>query len=278
MKRFVTSDGLGLAYADEGSGLPLLCLAGLTRNGEDFDPVRDAFGADLRLIRLDSRGRGASDFDPDPANYNVAVEARDALELLDHLGLERVALLGTSRGGLLSMVMAAAARERLIGVMLNDIGPVIEAEGLARILTYLGVRPSAPSLDMLAAATAAQMRPQFPGVTAAMWRVFLGRTLRETPAGLELRYDPALRHAFLAQSDAGEQTDLWPLFDALAGVPLALLRGANSDILSQATAEAMRERRPDMALTIVPDRGHVPFLDEPCSQDAIGAFLARLAP
>lgn len=278
MKRFTTSDGLSLAYTDAGRGAPLLCLAGLTRNSADFEPVAAEFGAGLRIVCLDSRGRGLSEHDQDPANYNPAVEARDALELLDHLGLARAAVLGTSRGGLLAMIMAAAARERLTGVMLNDIGPVIEPAGLERILTYLGVPPAEPTLDALAAVTSARMQGSFPGVSAAMWRAYLARTLRETPTGLELRYDPALRTGFVTPPADAAPPDLWPLFDALAGIPLALLRGANSDILSQATAEAMQARRPDMALTIVPDRGHVPFLDEPESRAAIRAFLDRLAP
>lgn len=278
MRRFTTSDGLSLAYADEGIGPALLCLPGLTRNSEDFAPVAARLVPGWRVIRLDPRGRGASDHDPDPANYNVMVEARDALELLDHLGLARAPVLGTSRGGLLALAIAAAAPERLAGVMFNDIGPVIEPMGLERIGAYLGLPPPYPDLDAAARAYEAGSQDQFPGVTAAEWRPYIARVWQETPQGLALRYDPALRTPFLASMEAGAMPDLWPFFDALPPVPLALLRGANSDLISPATVAEMQARRPDLAVTEVPDRGHVPFLDEPESVVAIAAWLARVAP
>ncbi len=283
MKRFTTSDGLSLAYRDEGVGPPLLCLPGLTRNGADFDPVAERFGAGLRLIRLDPRGRGASDFDPDPANYNVGVEARDALELLDHLGIARVPVLGTSRGGILAMVIAATAPQRLAGVMFNDVGPVLEKGGVDRILDYIGRVPPYADYEAGAVALQASSRDRFPGVSVAAWRVHATRIWRELPGGgVALRYDPRLRDAFeagLAALEPGAPLpDMWPLFDALPMVPLALLCGANSDLLSPATVEAMAARRPDLVVTVVADRGHVPFLDEPEAVAAIAAFLARVAP
>ena len=282
MKRFTTSDGLSLAYRDEGDGPPLLCLPGLTRNSTDFDPVAERFGAELRLVRLDPRGRGASDFDPDPANYNVGVEARDALELLDHLGLARVPVLGTSRGGLLAMVIAAVAPGRLAGVMFNDVGPVLEPGGIGRILDYLGRVPAYADLDDAAVALAAGSHDRFPGVAVPAWRVHAARLWREIPGGLALRYDPRLREPFEAGVKALEPgaalPDMWPLFDALPPVPLALLRGANSDLLSAETVDAMVARRPDLVVTVVADRGHVPFLDEPEAVAAIAAFLGRVAP
>jgi pimeloyl-ACP methyl ester carboxylesterase len=282
MKRFTTSDGLSLAYRDEGNGPPLLCLPGLTRNSADFDPVAERFGAGLRLIRLDPRGRGASDYDPDPANYNVGVEARDALELMDHLGLARVPVLGTSRGGLQAMVIAAAAPQRLAGVMFNDVGPVLEQGGIDHILGHLGRVPPHADFDAAASALEASSRDQFPGVSVAAWRAHAARIWHELPGGgLALRYDPRLRDGFEAGLQALEPgaplPDMWPLFDALPMVPLALLRGANSGLISPATAEAMAARRPDLVVTVVADRGHVPFLDEPEAVDAIAAFLARVA-
>lgn len=275
MKRFTTSDGLSLAFADAGSGPPLLCLPGLTRNSEDFAPVVEAFGDELRLIRLDPRGRGASDHDPDPANYSVAVEARDALELLDHLGLARVPILGTSRGGLLAMMIGAVAPERLAGVLFNDIGPVIEPEGLARILDYLGRPPPFPDLDAAGIGLEAASRAGFPGVSVAAWRAHAARNWRETGEGLALRYDPRLRDGFEATTREG-LPDLWPFFENLPPVPLALIRGANSDLLAAATAAEMSARRPELAVTVVADRGHAPFLDEPESRAAIAAFIAQV--
>ena len=139
MNRFTTSDGLSLAYEDSGEGLPLLCLPALTRSASDFDDLVAAVGDRHRLIRLSPRGRGASDRDPDFTHYNVATEARDAVELLDHLGLDRVVVIGTSRGGMVAMLLAASAKHRLAGVLLNDIGPELAPERLQIIMEWLGI-------------------------------------------------------------------------------------------------------------------------------------------
>jgi 2-haloalkanoic acid dehalogenase type II len=275
-RRFVTSDGIGLAYWDEGAGPgpALLCLPGLTRNAEDFAPVVAAFAGRARVLRLDLRGRGASQWDPAYLNYSILREAADVVELLDRLGIARVAVLGTSRGGLIAMTLAATARERLAGVVLNDVGPVVAPAGVARILGYLGLPPPWPDLD--AAAAAAAQADRFPGVDASAWRAQLAVVMRETPEGLALRYDPALRRAVIEQAGASVEVDLWPLFDLLAGVPLLAIRGATSDILAPETAAEMRRRRPDMGYVEIRDRGHVPFLDEPEALDAIARFLDGL--
>ena len=273
MGRFKTPDGLELFYRDEGAGLPLLCLAGLTRSGRDVDFLAPHL-PDVRLIRLDSRGRGESDRAADPASYTVPTEARDALALLDHLGLERAAVLGTSRGGLIAMMLAATAHDRLLGVALNDIGPEIDPGGLEVIMGYLGRRPDQKTLaDFAAARPAAQ--PGFSGVPARRWLEEAERLFVETPDGLELRYDPRLREAVEAAGHAGTP-DLWPLFDALDGLPLALIRGANSDLLTPATFAEMRRRRPDMIAAEVPDRGHVPFLDEAQALDALRRWIGAM--
>lgn len=280
MKTFTTSDGLALAYDDTGTGPAVLCLAGLTRNRRDFDPLLGPatghVARAVRLIRLDSRGRGDSDRDPDFANYAVPVEARDALELLDHLGLDRAAIFGTSRGGILAMAIAAVAPERLSGVLLNDIGPEIDPAGIERILTYLGLPPPYPDLDTAAAKVAELNRGRFPDATSADWKTYLGYAWDETPDGLVLRYDAKLRDAFEAQMQAADSVDLWPFFDALPDVPFALLRGALSDVISPGCADRMQARRPDMVRTEVPGRGHVPFLDEPASVAAMAGFFASL--
>ncbi|WP_316015462.1 alpha/beta hydrolase [Roseobacter sp. HKCCA0434] len=271
MKRFTTSDGLSLAYDDQGEGVPVLCLPGLTRNMEDFTPLAGNLPRPCRLIRLDLRGRGASDHDPDPvANYTVPVESRDVIELLDHLGLDEVVIVGTSRGGIIAMVLAAMAKERLAGVLLNDIGPEIDAKGLGNIMTYLGRTPAAKTLDQAARGLARFYGPSFAGVDEAAWRVWAARWYEERPDGLHLRYDPALRDAVEA---GGAAPDLWPFFEALDGVPLAALRGANSDLLSAETFEKMKGARPDMIAATVPGRGHVPFLDEEESLDVFARLL-----
>jgi 2-haloalkanoic acid dehalogenase type II len=276
-RRFTASDGLSLAYRDEGVGPPLLCLCGLTRNMADFDDVARDFSGRARIIRLDTRGRGASDYDPDFNNYNIAREAQDAIDLLDHLGLDRAAILGTSRGGLIAMALAASHRDRLSGVCLNDIGPEIDTTGLGKIMGYLGLPPGHATLEDGARAMAAAQADLFPDVPLDRWRTHATRIWLQTPTGLALRYDRRLRDAVIAQSATGGMPDLWPLFDLLAGLPLALIRGANSDLLSAATAAEMQRRRPDMIAADVPNRGHVPFLDEPEAQAVIAAFLDRLA-
>ncbi len=271
---FTPADGTRLAYADQGSGLPLLCLPGLTRTMGDFDYLAPHLPP-LRLIRMDYRGRGASDHSG-AATYTVPIEAKDALALLDHLGVAQAAVLGTSRGGLIGMLLGAVAKDRLLGLCLNDVGPVIERAGLTRIFGYLGRNPAARTHAEVAAALP-RHNPGFANVPPDRWLAEARLHYRETRDGLRITYDPALRDAFLAAFE-GPQADAWPLFDACAGVPLALIRGANSDLLSPETAAEMRRRRPDMILAEVPDRAHVPFLDEPESLAAIRAFLARIAP
>lgn len=276
MNRFTTSDGLSLAWTEEGAGLPLLCIPGLTRNGSDFDELAAALGGRHRLIRLTLRGRGASERDPEWRNYNIVVEARDVVEFLDHLGLARVVVVGTSRGGLIAMVLASVARERLAGVLLNDIGPELAPEGLASIMTYLGLTPRAQTLTEAVAALRARMGERFPGLEEATWRTLAERWFDVGEGGVALNYDPRIRDALEAQS-AQPAGDLWPLFDALAGVPVAVVRGENSDLLTAETVAEMRARRPDLIVAEVPDRGHAPFLDEPEALAALAALLARVA-
>lgn len=270
MARFTTFDGLSLHYEDAGEGLPLLCLSGLTRTGRDFDYLAPHL-PDLRLIRMDYRGRGQSDHAPDPLDYTIANEARDALLLLDHLGLERAAILGTSRGGLIGMALAATAKDRLMGLALNDVGPEIGQAGLARISGYVGHNPKARTLAEVARAMPAH-NPGFEGVPPERWLSEASHFYTETATGLKINYDPGLRQAFLA-AFAAPPVPLWPLFDACTGLPLALVRGANSDLLTAETAAGMCHRRPDMIYADVPGRGHVPFLDEPESLAVIRAWL-----
>ncbi|SHG88557.1 alpha/beta fold hydrolase [Marivita hallyeonensis] len=272
MPTFPTSDGLSLHYTDEGDGLPLVCLAGLTRDGRDFDFVAPHL-SNVRLIRLDYRGRGQSDW-ADPSTYHIPVEGRDAVELMDHLGLEKAAILGTSRGGLIAMVMASVVKDRMLGVALNDIGPEIAPEGLEVIKDYLGRTPALRSHAEVAEARERVMTG-FANVPKSRWMEEAQRLFHETEDGLALTYDPKLRDAVL-NSGAEPAPDAWPLFDALAGLPLACIRGANSDLLAKSTFEEMKTRRPDMIAADVPDRGHIPFLDEPESLDALRRWLDML--
>lgn len=262
MPYFTTSDGKQIYYEDTGQGAPLLCLAGLTRNCRDFSYLAPHV-TDLRMIAMDYRGRGQSDYDPDYRNYNILREGQDAIELLDHLGLDRAFILGTSRGGLIAMGLAVSHPDRLSGVVLNDVGPVIEPAAIERIMEYVGQKPNAQSYDQAAQALQYLMSAQFPGVPLARWREAAEFQYVETAQGLDLRYDPALRTALIEQSASGEPVDLWPLFDALRPFPTGVIRGANSDLLSSASLTLMQDRDPSLMTAEVPDRGHVPFLDEP---------------
>ncbi|UWQ75373.1 alpha/beta fold hydrolase [Leisingera sp. M658] len=275
MPFFETSDGLQLHYSDAGEGVPLLCLAGLTRDSRDFRYFAP-HASGCRMITLDARGRGQSDHDPDFMTYNVLREAQDVLELLDHLELGRAAILGTSRGGLVAMTLAAIAKDRLAAVILNDVGPEIPADGIARIMDYVGRRPAAKTHAQAAEALAALMAPAFPGVPAARWREEAEAFYDEGAGGLSLRYDPRLRDALLAQAEAGPPPDLWPLFMTLDGLPCGIIRGANSDILSAGTYAEMQHRLPALQAVEVPNRGHVPFLDEPEALALIHSLLDQI--
>jgi pimeloyl-ACP methyl ester carboxylesterase len=268
---FLAEDGARLAYRDEGTGLPLLCLPGLTRSMADSDYLIP-YLPPLRLIRMDYRGRGQSDW-TGADTYTVNHEGRDALRLLDHLGVAKAVILGTSRGGLIGMVLGAVARDRVLGLILNDVGPEIAADGLTRIFDYVGRNPAGKTLQGYAERLSRS--PGFDGVPMSRWLEEAQRLSVQTPEGLRIPYDPALREAFLKAFE-GPPVDLWPLFDALAGLPLALIRGANSDLLTVETVQKMLSRRPDMAVAEVPGRAHIPFLDEPEAVALIRTFLDRL--
>lgn len=276
MGGFTTSDGLRLhvedANNDRGAGQPVLCLAGLTRNARDFDFVASHLDG-VRLIRMDYRGRGQSDRAADFSTYNVGREMMDAVELLDHLGVDRATVLGTSRGGLVAMAMAATVPQRLAGVVLNDVGPVIEPGAIARIMDYVGRKPAFAGLDAAAQGLAAFYAAEFPGVPMDRWRQMAEAQYEVTETGLDLRYDPALRDALTAQAEAGPPPDLWPMFEALNPIPTGVIRGGNSDLLSRETVADMKARHPGLIAAEVPDRGHAPFLDEPESLALIRRIL-----
>lgn len=273
MTHFTAADGTRIAYDDQGDGVPLLCLSGLTRTMRDFDYVLPHLGG-ARVIRMDYRGRGGSGWSG-AQSYTVAQEGADALALLDHLGVARVAVLGTSRGGLIGMLLAAVARDRLLGLCLNDVAPVLNHDGLVRIQDYVGRNPAVRTHAEMAALLP-RVLEGFSGVSAQRWMAEAVKHYTQGPEGLRITYDPALRDAFLA-AVAAPPMDMWPLFDALAGLPVALIRGANSDLISADTVAEMQARRPDMIFAEVPGRAHVPFLDEPESVAVIAAFLKAVA-
>lgn len=271
MPHFTAADGASLFYTDEGDGIPLLCLAGLTRTVHDFDYLKPHLPP-LRLIRMDYRGRGKSDW-TGADSYTVPQESADALALLDYLGIDSAAILGTSRGGLIAMYLAATAPDRVRAVCLNDVGPVLERLGLERIIEFVGRRPAVRTQAAAAVAMPHALHG-FVDVPAERWMAEAKLHFTETSQGLDITYDPALRQSFLA--DLKAMTDEWPLFEACCGKPLALIRGANSDLLTEATAAGMLERCPAMIWEDVPDRGHIPFLDEPVSVSVIHRWLGLM--
>ena len=273
---FRAADGARIAYHDpnpRAPGTPVLALAGLTRSGSDFNFLRPHV-ADIRLVTMDYRGRGESDR-TGAESYTVPQEADDAIALLDHLGIARAGVIGTSRGGLIAMVLGAQHPGRLAGILLNDIGPVLAPGGLEVIMGYVGRRPAARTLEAAAEARAIfAAGAGFADVPSTRWREEVSLHYREGPDGLDLNYDPALRDALIA-AGANPARDLWPLFEALPR-PLAALRGGGSDLLTRETFAEMQRRRPDMMAAEVPGRGHIPFLDEPESLALIRAWVEAL--
>ncbi|MEO1329120.1 MAG: alpha/beta hydrolase [Pseudomonadota bacterium] len=275
-KFFAARDGRRLAYQDSGGDGPaVLCLAGLSRNHRDFEDLEARLAPKRRVIRLDSRGRGFSEHAVDAhAEYNVPTEAGDAIALLDHLGLSRVALIGTSRGGILSMAIAGAQPERVSGVVLNDVGAVIEGGGLLRILATLGRPPKAQSFEAAAADLKSANAAQFPNLPDAEWLRHAHRLYDDVEGRPTLAYDPHLRMAVSgAIEDGGPHVAIWPLFEALKTLPVLVIRGENSDILTAETLDAMREEHSGLKTVTLKDRGHAPFLNEPDATAAIEAFL-----
>lgn len=280
--RFASADGrLALfardypaAEAEGGAeGLPLLLMHGLTRNSADFEPLVAAL-PDFRLIVPDQRGRGVSPDDPDPANYRVDVYAADMFALMDGLGIERFGIVGTSMGGLIGMVMAAMVPHRVAALALNDIGPVIEGEGLDRIRGYVGPARPARDWDEMAARYAAVNAEAMPNLDKAGWLAFARRTSRETAEGIVPAYDPAIAQGLAPGTDAVVPDDLWPVWDTLGGVPVLVLRGALSDLLSVATITEMARRHDGPFVAVdVAGIGHAPLLDEPEVLAALPAFL-----
>ena len=280
MEIFTAKDGRRLAYQDTGGDGPaVLCLAGLSRNSRDFEALSAHLADRYRVLRLDSRGRGGSERAQDPlSEYLVPVEAGDALALLDHLRLEQVALIGTSRGGILSMAMAGGAPERIPAVVLNDVGARVEGLGLLRILATLGREPEAQDFDAAAVMLREANARAFPDVPHAQWLRHAHALYDDDGSGRPvLSYDPRLHYAVAGAIEAGGDGPvmLWPLFEALKHKPVLVVRGENSDILSPETVEAMRVEHPDLEAVEVKARGHAPFLNEPEALAAIDSFLDR---
>jgi pimeloyl-ACP methyl ester carboxylesterase len=276
--RYASADGRLRLFARDygGEGPPLLLMHGLTRNSADFEPLAAHLAPRYRLIVPDQRGRGLSDADPEAGNYRPELYVQDMFAMLRGLGVERCGLVGTSMGGLMAMIMAAAQPERVPAVVLNDVGPVLDPAGLARIAGYVGGDTDFASWDEAARACAAVNQVAFPGFTHPDWLAFARRTCRDTPEGrVAFAYDPAIARGFEGEGEVAPP-ELWPLWDAMGATPVLAIRGALSDLLSAATVAEMEQRHTGpFAAVEVPGRGHAPLLDEPVALEAIESFLAR---
>jgi pimeloyl-ACP methyl ester carboxylesterase len=267
--RFVTAqDGLKLYVRSYGpriaAALPVVCLPGLARTGSDFDVLAAALADDpkapRKVIALDSRGRGKSDYDRNPANYNLNIELADLLAVLAALDVGRAVFVGTSRGGLLTMLLAAARPTVIAGCVLNDIGPVIEPKGLMRIKSYVGKLPQPASFHEAADILRRLFAGQFPKLSDDDWVAFARRTFKEARGRIVPDYDVRLGKLLEATNFERPLPALWKQFDALAGVPVMVMRGENSDILSTSTVAAMRARRSSLEVVEIADQGHAPIL------------------
>jgi pimeloyl-ACP methyl ester carboxylesterase len=278
-------DGLKLHVRSWGpriaSGMPVVCLPGLARSGADFEALAAALaddrggqGSPRRVHALDLRGRGRSEYDSNPDNYSLAVELSDVLAVITALEIGEAVFVGTSRGGILSMLLATARPTAIAGCVLNDIGPVIEPAGLARIKSYVGKLPRPRTFQDGADILRGLFAAQFPRLSDKDWMGFARRTFKDADGEIVPDYDVRLNRVLAGVDPAQPLAALWKEFDALARTPVLVVRGANSDILSNATVAAMRARAATVEAIEVPDQGHAPLLAEADIIEQIAAFVA----
>jgi len=279
-----TIDGLALYARDyppllPETGLPVICLHGLTRNSRDFEVIAPRIAAlGRRVIAPDMRGRGQSANDPDPAHYVPAVYAQDVLKLMDALEISRAVFIGTSMGGLIMMVLATIAPDRIAASVLNDVGPRLSTAGIGRIASYVGRSQPVGSWDEAAEAVRSINASAYPerADDDAFWMTFARRTFRQRDDGqLETDYDPHIALAFADFDEDATPPDLTPLFQALSTKPVLSVRGGLSDILTPDAVAHMRAINPAIETATIENIGHAPALDEPEAWDAILDFLAK---
>jgi pimeloyl-ACP methyl ester carboxylesterase len=278
---YPSSDGLSLYYRDYGGPpgrVPVLCIPGLTRNCRDFEFITAHIARTRRVLCTDLRGRGRSAYDSNWRNYTVPVERSDIAQLLTVTAISRVVVLGTSRGAIVAMALAAAQRDSIAGIILNDLGAELDPSGVDRIMALVGHDADFATWEEAANSLKTAYQDRFIGVGTGRWEGFARAVYREKNGRIVPDYDLSLGLAMSQGASAGRAAqsaavNLWPLFAALSGVPALLLRGENSDLLSAETAWKMKGEKPDLEIATVKGRGHVPFLDEPEAVAAIDAFL-----
>lgn len=279
--RYWTSrDGLKLHYRDYPGGNgrpPVLCLHGLTRNARDFGALADRLAGDWRVIAVDFRGRGLSQYDPDPSRYIPPTYAADVLQLLDELHVDKAIFVGTSLGGIVTMILAAFAPERIAGALLNDVGPQLEPGGIERIRSYVGKPLQLHSWDEAAERLGAKYGDVHPAYRHDDWLSYARRIAREGDDGIVLDYDMRIAEPFNRMDDkTASAADAWPLFEKLSGKPVTILRGELSDLFSAQTARKMVELLPGAELVTVANVGHAPDFEEPESVAAVDRLLGRV--
>ena len=276
---FQVPDGLRLHYRDYAGAddrPPLLCLHGLTRNARDFEHFAERYSPEFRVLVLEFRGRGLSDYDPLPSRYTPLTYCADVQHFLDHVGAAQAIFVGTSLGGLVTMSMSVLGPQRIAASILNDVGPELGQAGLDRIQAYVGRGERFESWEAAAESIAANQASAFPKYGPREWLAAARRNCREESGGILFDYDVAIADAFRTAGPT-PKIDMWPLFVALAQKPLLVVRGALSELLSASTVRKMREAAPGAEFVEVPDVGHAPMLDEPEAIAAIDSFLARLS-
>ncbi|WP_127090473.1 alpha/beta fold hydrolase [Aquabacter cavernae] len=267
----------GRIWGEPSRFLPLVCLPGLTRSSTDFETLAEALAERGRqVISFDFRGRGGSAYAP-YASYNIVQEAQDTLDGLENLGISRALFLGTSRGGLVMMRIASVRPEVMAGSILNDIGPVVETSGIARIAGYVGAPPPGDWPALVASLKAAQ-GIMFPNLTAEDWERYARQIYADDAGTPRLAYDPAMADAFKAFDPTKPLPEFWDGFDAMAPQPLMVIHGALSDVLSATALEAMADRHRGMEVYTVEGQGHAPLLWEAKDHKVIAAFLDRADP
>ena len=278
-RTWTSLDGLTLYYRDYPGSAdrpPLLCLHGLTRNSRDFGSFADRHAGRFRVIAVDFRGRGMSDRDPEPARYLPITYAADVLQLLDEIAIDRALFVGTSLGGLVTMLVAGIQPQRIAGAILNDVGPELDPAGLDRIRSYVGKPVRFADWNEAADYISAINRGLPASNSHDDWLRAAQRLCKEDDGGIVFDYDMAIAEPF-NRPDDGVTVDMWPLFRRLGQAPLLIVRGEHSDLLSEATARAMLDAAPGARLVTVPGVGHAPELTEPAAAAAIDSFLGRFA-
>ncbi|MBB3963795.1 alpha/beta fold hydrolase [Rhizobium metallidurans] len=286
-RTYISGDGLTLYLRDYDPGpavtdgrLPVICLPGLTRNSRDFHALALVLSCDplsaRRVIALDYRGRGLSDRDGNKANYNLAVEAQDVIDACAFLNIDRAAFIGTSRGGLILHLLAVMKPGLMAAAVLNDIGPVIEADGLMKIRDDLnGARLPR---DMQEAVTLLKLRhgADFPALSNDDWAEMAAAIYREIDGHLVPDADPAIARQLLSIDFTKPLKDLWAHYEDFAPLPLMVVRGENSALLSENTLTAMADRHPDLKIVRVPGQGHPPLLHLEPALSNVREFLSAV--